>query len=144
MIRFVIEAHMQKQRFFIFLVIFFLVSCESTNSGPTRPTKTAFKGMELYSWQGDDGGWSFAILTGTNRIKSGEEILANPLDIEEVKEGLCQLTVGEQVFWINWEISYTNGEGFELDKPPREIIDELINHAARCDVNLFESLEDGY
>jgi len=137
---------MRKQNFFHLLVILFLLfgyGCAVTGIEPTRPTKTAFKGMELYSWQGDNVEWSFAILTGTNRLKSAEEVLANPLDIEEVKEGLCQLAVGEQVFWIDWEISYANGEGFELDRPPREMMDEVFDHAASCEVDLFVSLEDG-
>jgi hypothetical protein len=130
--------------FLITLLLFFLVGCGSTEVLLARSTKMAFKGMELYSWQNDDGAWLFSILIGTNRIKLGEEVLANPLDIEEAKEELCQLAVGEQVFWIDWELTFSNGEDFVLDKPPREIIDELIDHAARCEVDLFVSLENGY
>lgn len=137
---------MRKPNFFHLLIILFLLfsyGCATTDIEPTRPTKTAFKGIELYSWQGDDGAWSFSILVGTNRIKTSEEVMANPLDIEEVKEGLCQLAVGEQVFWIDWELNASNGEVLELEKPPREIIDELIASAISCEVDIFVTLEDG-
>lgn len=137
---------MRKQNFFTFLAILFLlifVSCGVTEGEPTHSTKKAFKGMELYSWQGDDGAWSFAILMGTNRIKTVEEVMANPLDIEAVKQGLCQMAPGEQVFWIGWELSFSNGETLDLDQPSQEIIDELLDYAADCAVELLVSHEEG-
>ncbi len=130
--------------FLMTLLLFFLVGCESAEVKLARSTKLAFKGMELYSWQGDDGAWSFAILIGTNRIKTAEEVIANPLDIEEVKEGLCRLAPGEQVFWIDWELNFSNGETLDLGQPPQDIIDELLDHTADCGVEVFVSLESGY
>jgi hypothetical protein len=137
---------MRKHGFFTLLVILFLfslVSCDSSEGELTRSTEKAFKGMELYSWQGDDGQWSYAILFGTNRIKSSDEVLSHPLDIEGVKEGLCKLAPGEQVFWRSGEWSLSNGEELDLETPPQEIVNQVIDHAADCDVDLFIYAEDG-
>ena len=137
---------MRKHRIFTLLVILFLfslVSCDSSGGELTRPKEKAFKGMELYSWQGDDGQWSYAILFGTNRIKSSDEVLSHPLDIDGVKEGLCKLAPGEQVFWRSGEWSLSNGEELDLEKPPQEIVNQVIDHATDCDVDLFVYPEDG-
>src|SRR6185503_10043345 len=62
-----------------------------------RAEQTAFKGMELYSWQNKDGGWQYAILEGTNRNKTLEEVQATPLDLQGVKVAIAQMAVGESL-----------------------------------------------
>lgn len=89
---------------FIFILLFTALlptSCQSEVNSSERETNPAFKGMELYSWQDETGEWTYSILAGTNRVKSIDEILANPLDFDEVKAEISKMAVGESVFWLN-------------------------------------------
>ena len=59
------------------------------------------KGYELYSWPaGED--WDFALMVGTNRFKTLEEIKSPQQTLhgaEAVKTALRGLPTNEQVFW---------------------------------------------
>lgn len=60
------------------------------------------KGYELYSWHGEEE-WYFALLQGTNRIKTYEEVTAPEVrlcGLNALKEGLDRLASGETVFWL--------------------------------------------
>ena len=80
------------------------------------------KGYELYSWK-SGGTWHFTLITGTNRLKTLDEITA-PENIEEgewvkitvegvpaLKSTLGRLPSGTMVFWHNAR---------RLDPGPRE------------------------
>ena len=67
---------------------------------PERATRTAGKGYELYSWQRSDGAWSYALLFGTNRLKTLEEIDNEATDLRTLKRRLSALAIGEHVVWI--------------------------------------------
>ena len=57
----------------------------------------SMKGWELYSWPNKDT-WNFALVTGTNRLKSYNEIMNSPLRVTgltELKELLSCLPSGE-------------------------------------------------
>jgi hypothetical protein len=55
------------------------------------------KGWELYIWQ-EDGNTCFALLMGTNRLKSDEEISkAAVKGVEAIKPGLDELKPGQRV-----------------------------------------------
>jgi hypothetical protein len=43
------------------------------HSTAEAPMLEAFKGIELYSWQ-EDGEWHYSLMSGTNRLKTAEEI----------------------------------------------------------------------
>ena len=61
----------------------------------------AMKGYELYSWK-RDGRWYFAIIEGTNRSKSYEEITSAKTSISGtggLKERLNKLPKGAEVIW---------------------------------------------
>jgi hypothetical protein len=61
----------------------------------------AMKGYELYSWK-VKGRWHYAVLVGTNRAKSYEEITSpdnERLGIAALKAELKKLPRGEEVFW---------------------------------------------
>ncbi|MGD8474997.1 MAG: hypothetical protein PVH59_12825 [Anaerolineae bacterium] len=87
------------------------------------------KGYELYSWPAEDGrGWQHVLITGTNRLKTYEEIVSaeNAVDesgwvsvsangTEGLKALLSQLPDGESVTWIG-------GEWMEQMSVPRETI----------------------
>lgn len=64
----------------------------------------AMKGYELYSWNVDDE-WRFALLLGTNRLKSIDEIMApnNTIgSMAELRARLTQLAPGEEIVWLTW------------------------------------------
>jgi hypothetical protein len=73
-------------------------------AAPERVEKSAFKGMELYSWKPEGKDWHFSLLVGTNRQKSDEEIRKSEqaiVGMDELKKRLAKLAEGEQVFWKN-------------------------------------------
>lgn len=43
---------------------------------PDPQAKPLFKGVEVYAWRNPAGRWRYAILPGTNRLKSRVEVLA--------------------------------------------------------------------
>ena len=79
----------------VLLVLMFLAACNRTQDTTitqvddqvaieslTSSNLTSMKGWELYSWQSSDG-WYFALVEGTNRLKTFEEISA-----PDVQKGL--------------------------------------------------------
>ncbi|MBP5245837.1 MAG: hypothetical protein J6036_05225 [Clostridia bacterium] len=76
-----------------------LVGCKKTQTEP-RSLETLkeiypeyfemsdFKGIEVYVWKSDDGSFRCGMMSGTNRMKTDEEIEAlqeRPLSIDEAK-----------------------------------------------------------
>lgn len=112
------------------------LSSPTEAASPERETDLAFKGMELYSWQDETGEWAYSILIGTNRVKSMDEILAKPLDFEEVKAALSKMAVGESVFWFNRALESSDEEALILSFPPKEVVEALKQHASTCQVTL--------
>jgi len=85
----------------------------------TKGVRTAhsMKGWELYSWQ-KDGTWYFALMPGTNRIKSDEEIRAAGVQgMAVIQASLGDLDRGDQVFWFG-------------PVPPIEVVREIHS---RCE-----------
>jgi hypothetical protein len=63
----------------------------------------AMKGYELYSWKAK-GRWHYAVLAGTNRAKSYEEITSKDnerIGIDALAAELKKLPRGEEVFWMS-------------------------------------------
>ena len=81
----------------------------------------AMKGYELYSWH-SDGVWYFSLLTGTNRMKTIDEITDPAMRLEGVaalKAELKKLATGEFVTW-----SMIQGDP-SLSLPPEEIVNDI-------------------
>ncbi len=97
----------------------------------------AFKGMELYSWQNEDGGWQYAILLGTNRNKTLEEVQATPLDLQSVKTEIAQMAVGESFFWMNSVYDTRSDQTLNLPFPPDKVVHELLEFAREKQVDLY-------
>ncbi|MCE5258631.1 MAG: hypothetical protein LLG44_06145 [Chloroflexi bacterium] len=84
----------------------------------------SMKGWELYSWQ-EDGVFSYALLAGTNRLKTLDEIQALDVrlaDVEAVKTALARLAEGEVITWS--VLDYGGGE-----LPPQAVRDEIAAFA---------------
>jgi len=103
----------------------------------TRTETTAFKGMELYSWQNTDGEWRYAILEGTNRNKIMEEVQATPLDLRDVKLAIGKLAVGESLFWMNNVYVMSSDQMVDLPFPPESVVTELKDLAREKQINLY-------
>jgi len=102
-----------------------------------RARQAAFKGMELYSWQNKDGEWQYAVLMGTNRNKTLEEVQAMPLDLQGVKIAIAQMAVGESVFWMNNVYDTATGQILNLPLPPKAIVNEITDFARDKQVALY-------
>ena len=118
------------------VVISVSIGCNAQEQN--RPEQPAFKGMELYSWQGDDGQWLFSIMLGTNRIKTVSEVQASPIDIEQVKQQFCQMAESEQVFWMESAQDTSTGESHTFSPVPDAIVEELQSQAESCGIVLYK------
>ena len=112
----------------LLLGILFLTGC--------RASQSAFKGMELYSWQDQAGGWRFSILPGTNRNKSVSEVQEQPLSRAEVQVAFCQMAKKEQVFWMPYAVEADTGQHRSFAYTPEEIQTQIRTFADRCKVQL--------
>lgn len=135
---------------YIILALFALVSCRSNESTPQTPRGVqtplpcSMKGYELYSWQVENE-WYFTLITGTNRLKSYEEITSGEdvvsddgwvkitvVGVDSIKSTLGRLPEGEEVFWIGekWLEQVGQTQMGDLALPSKEIIDDI---EAYCD-----------
>ena len=80
-------------------------------------TRTASKGCELYIWQ-EKGDTYFALMGGTNRLKTDTEITAAAVKgIDAIKPKLEDLRPGDQVFIVGKRL---------LTAPPGEPSDQVL------------------
>jgi len=98
-----------------------------------RSARPAFKGMELYSWRVCVScDWQFALLPGTNRLKTLAEIRdpakAN-LGVAELGQRLSRLAEGERVFWFHRSLA-------ELSYPEPAIIARIVSLSAQRKVTV--------
>ena len=121
-------------------------SLELLDSGIEFPPSP--KGYELYSWFGQDG-WHFTLITGTNRVKSNEEIISRGNTIDDV--GWVKITTddeqtlllvlerlpsGEQIFWLDGKLVESSTETSPFSFPPEEIIHQVRQHSDRLGLKL--------
>jgi hypothetical protein len=103
----------------------------------------SFKGYELYYWS-EDGQWHFTLITGTNRIKTIEEITSKGDFVSEtgwvkiqvvgadaIKDVLSRLPEGESVFWCD-ELHIGQSTETDLQLPPEQIADAIEEYAEQC------------
>jgi len=101
------------------------------------------KGYELYSWE-EEGQWHFTLITGTNRIKTIEEITSKGDFISEtgwvkiqvvgadaIKDVLSRLLEGESVFWCD-ELHIGQSTETDLQLPPEQIASAIEEYAKQC------------
>jgi hypothetical protein len=96
-----------------------------------REEKPRFKGVELYSWKDRTGEWKFALLDGSNRLKTEDEVKAPKHQIKgvgDLKKRFAHLAVGEKVFWTHLIL------GFEF--PPKATRKEIEKAAKDTKIDL--------
>jgi hypothetical protein len=97
-----------------------------------RPSEKAFKGMELYSWQDSNSDWVFALLPGTNRLKTEAEVKRKENQIpgvNELERHFLRLAEGEQVFWFHRDL-----KGFAY--PDEKMMKDIAASAKKAKVEL--------
>ncbi len=101
--------------------------------GP-RSTHPGFKGVELYSWKDCAScEWQFALLPGTNRLKTLTEIKEPTRIIRGVtklRQHLSRLPEGEQVFWLSRQLP-------ELSLPEPNTVAELVGFSAERKITVM-------
>jgi hypothetical protein len=125
----------------IVLVSGVLVS--SVSAAPIEELQHSSKGYELYSWS-EDSQWHFTLITGTNRLKTIEEITSEGDSISEtgwvkiqvvgvdaIKHVLSRLPDGESVFWCN-ELHVGQSTETDLQLPPEQIAGAVEEYAEQC------------
>jgi hypothetical protein len=103
----------------------------------------SMKGYELYSWE-EESQWHFTLITGTNRIKTVEEITSEEDFISEtgwvkiqvagadaIEDVLSRLPEGESVFWCD-ELHIGQPTETDFQLPPQQITDAIEEHANQC------------
>ena len=125
--------------FLALLVLAALVGgCRRKEKQTPLPTLArSMKGYELYSWY-KAGGWQFALVEGTNRIKTYDEIAVPDVSVEGIdalKDRLAQLSAGELVFWSAGRVPGTT-------LPPSRTIEAVVEfceqHGIRLNVGEIE------
>ena len=124
------------------------------NIGATSIEKLprSFKGYELYSWE-DEGQWHFTLITGTNRLKTIEEITSKEDSISEngwvkikvvgadaIKDVLGRLPGGESVFWCD-ELHTGQSTETDLQLPPEQIADAIEEYAKQCGLDFVVTVQ---
>lgn len=114
----------------------------------------SFKGYELYSWEEEDQ-WHFTLITGTNRVKTLEEITTEENFISEtgwvrvrvvgadaIKDVLSLLPAGESVFWCD-ELHIGQSTETDFRLPPEQIANEIEEYAERCGLDFVVTVRSG-
>jgi len=129
-------THLNKCAFFV---------RRATHTSPTTPIPPSMKGYELYSWQvGQE--WYFTLITGTNRIKTYEEVTTSE-DVSEtkitvqgiydLKAALSRLPADTYVVWRGPQrLEQFDMMPGNLALPPGNVIDEVKAHCEEIGVQL--------
>lgn len=115
-------------------------------AGTTLPA--SLKGYELYSWLDEDG-WQFTLITGTNRIKSVEEVVfvddvvdhdgwvrITASGVQELKSTLEKLPVSQEIFWLDGSRVEYAGENPPFSLPSDEILQDVRQHCEQLELKL--------
>ncbi len=127
-----VAKHLITKAFYLVIFSLLCTSFLAPAQAQERPAQKAFKGIELYSWQGTNGNWLFALLPGTNRRKAEAEIKRKANQIsgtKELEKRLMRVAEGEQVFWFHADL-----KGFAY--PDKKVVDAVISSAKKAKVDL--------
>lgn len=82
------------------------------------------KGISLFSWKDEGGYFWYALLPGTNRLKTSKELLDYKVSEGYLKETLKNLQENIDVSWNNL-IEISDKEKLEFSLPEKKKIDEI-------------------
>jgi hypothetical protein len=127
-----LDRYCQMKALALLLLLFGFSALVVPTQAQERPVQKAFKGIELYSWQDSKGDWLFALLPGTNRLKSETEVKRKENQIsgaEELEKHFMRLAEGELVFWFH---RYLKGFAY----PDEKMMKQIACSAKKAKVNL--------
>jgi hypothetical protein len=128
------------------------ISTPTPSAIPTTPLPHSMKGYELYSWQ-ENNEWHFTLTTGTNRVKSPEEIISDENTVqadgwvkisvqglEALKQALSGLPQHEAIFWADasW-LERAQVQPGPIMLPPQETIDVVQEYCKQLGLELTVS-----
>jgi hypothetical protein len=123
---------------FALLLVTALGGCRAGGAGsPEAGSVRSMKGFELYSWQ-VEGEWTFALVVGTNRIKTVEEITSPEVGVEgldALERELDRLAPGEQVFWSEERVP-------DMRLPPDDVIAQVRAYCEQRGLHLVVQAAD--
>ena len=113
--------------------------------------ESSMKGWELYSWPADVEGckqWKYALLPGTNRLKSYSEVTSdtvlNVTGEKQLKLLLSKFPNNEHILWVGekwlsnvWGQSNINYGNLKL--PASAVMDEIKRHCVQTGLQLSVS-----
>lgn len=120
-----------------------------TSDSPVEKLPHSLKGYELYSWP-VNGLWHFALVTGTNRDKTLDEIISTEnivsaegwvhvhmVGLDALITMLSRVPQNELVSWLGkLHTGQTPQHGVEITLPASSIIDAVKQRAAESGINL--------
>jgi hypothetical protein len=141
----------------LFVAAFVLAGCAQllqSRPAPTvwdSPLPHSAKGYELYSWPAEEKNeWQFTLITGTNRLKTYEEIVSaedivseggwvkvSANGTEDLKALLGQLPGGESVTWNSgaW-LEQVGVPAGSIRLPDKDIVSEIESYCLQLGLEL--------
>jgi hypothetical protein len=141
---------------FIIVVSLIMSACNSSDNTPSATVSTplphSMKGYELYSWQTNNQ-WYFTLITGTNRLKTLDEIISNEnivtsdgwvkinvQSVDSIKNVLSRLPQHENIFWAGKQwFHQVQAQADQITLPPQEIIDVVQEYCKQLELELLVS-----
>ena len=96
-----------------------------------RAQKPQFKGMELYSYVDDGGTIRYALLLGTNRIKSVDELVQFSVSYKKLIKKIKRLAPKENIIWLG-----NRPENILLKYPDKATIEKIKSICQELDITL--------
>ena len=141
----------------LFVAAFVLAGCAQLLQ--SRPAATVWdnplphseKGYELYSWPAEEGDeWHFTLITGTNRLKTHDEIVSveeivsesgwvkvSVTGIEDLKALLGKLPTGESVTWNSQDwLEQMGVPSGSIQLPNEDVISEIESYCRQVGAEL--------
>ena len=123
------------------------LSVSTPSAIAVTPLPHSMKGYELYSWQAYDQ-WHFTLITGTNRVKSLEEIISNEnivtadgwvkisvQGVDAIQNVLSGLPQYEEIFWAD-RVESAQNQANPVALPPQEVIDIIREYCKQTGLEL--------
>jgi hypothetical protein len=105
------------------------------------PGKRSMKGWELYGWQAPNGTWRYSLLTGTNRLKTYEEVTGKRTalkGVEALEKALDGLATGQAVIWFLGRVKVPEGKA-PLALPPADVVRRIADRCAKQGLDFEET-----
>jgi hypothetical protein len=93
------------------------------------------KGASLYSWKDDSGYHWYALMPGTNRTKTTQELLQNKVPEGFLKMHLPNLPAGTEISWNNL-VNLADPKGLSFELPPSSATREIQQKAKLAKLKL--------